>query len=77
MKKNRLIKIFLNPLYLGNIQPDHTLKTINKVVTTEKNIIYNLLIEINNTITGRTITISNTEDPITNTNSIWYHTSKG
>ena len=65
----RFIKICINPLDPGNIQPDHPQETITKVSTKERKRIHNLSIVIKNTITGRNITGHNITDPITYTNT--------
>ena len=45
---------FSNPIYIGNIKPDHPPETITKVATIEIKIIHNLPRDINNTILGIT-----------------------
>ena len=73
----RFLTSWINLLDIGNIQPDHQPSKITKVSTIERNIIHNLTIDINNIIMGITSKVTNTAYPITNTNSPWWHTSKG
>ena len=65
----RFITKFINLIYLLKILPYHPPETINKVSTTERNIIHNMTKQINNIIMGITSTCRNTAYPRTRTNS--------
>ena len=69
--KIRFIARYNNPPDIGNIQPYHLPATITKVVTTERNIIYNKPREKNNTIMVINSTEINTAYPRANTNYLW------
>ena len=53
----------------GNIKPDHTSETIDRVETKERKTSHNIPRDIKNIIKGRTSTYRNSTYSITNTNT--------
>ena len=62
----------INPLYILNIAPDNPLETITKVSKTERNIIHNQTIQINNIIKGiYLVQLSTPQNPEKTPNPLW------
>ena len=62
----------INTLYILNIAPDNPLETITKVSKTERNIIHNLTIQINNIIKGIYIVqLSTPQNPEKTPTPLW------